>query len=278
MINSDVGISVVMAVYKNDNFLFFEESIKSLLLQTLLPKEIIIVIDGQVDNNIRDVLHKFHDNKLFRFINLTENNGLANALNVGINQAKYDLIARMDADDICFPERLEKQIDFMFKEDLDIVGGQIIEFGTNIKDVISERKVPLLHNDMIKFLKLRSPFSHPTIVFKKNVFTSLEGYSLTVFPEDYDFFVRAYLNGFKFGNLNESVLWFRLGNNYSEAIKRRWGIEYAKNEYKLYKHFLHIGFFKTSDFLKAVLLKIPVRLLPFFVYKYIYFNILRKQD
>jgi glycosyltransferase involved in cell wall biosynthesis len=100
VINSDVGISVVMAVYKNDNFLFFEESIKSLLLQTLLPKEIIIVIDGQVDNNIRDVLHKFHDNKLFRFINLTENNGLANALNVGINQAKYDLIARMDADDI----------------------------------------------------------------------------------------------------------------------------------------------------------------------------------
>lgn len=277
MIKKNLQVSVIIAVYKNDDSLFFDEAIKSLLNQTYLPNEIIVVIDGFVSTEINDVLSKYFKNELFSFIRLSENKGLANALNLGIESAKYDLIARMDADDICFPERLEKQIDYMFKENLDIVGGQIIEFGKNIQDVISERKVPLNHNDIIKFLKLRSPFSHPTVLFKKDVFTSLGGYSLKVFPEDYDFFVRAYLKGFKFGNLNENILWFRLGANYSEAIKRRWGIKYAKNEYKLYKHFLKIGFFEVSDFLKVVVLKIPIRLLPFFLYKYIYFNILRKQ-
>lgn len=276
MINKNIQVSVVMAVYKNDNSLFFEESIKSLLIQTCLPNEIIIVIDGFVSSEINTVLHKYHDNKLFSFIRLSENKGLANALNVGVESAKNDFIARMDADDICFHDRLEKQINFMIEENLDIVGGQIIEFGKNVKDIISERKVPLNHNDMIKFLKLRSPFSHPTVLFKKCVFNSLGGYSLKVFPEDYDFFVRAYQKGFKFGNLNENVLWFRLGYNYSETIKRRWGIKYAKNEYNLYTHFFNIGFYDVSDFLKAVALKLPIRLLPFFLYKFIYFKILRK--
>lgn len=271
-------VSVVMAVYKNDDSLFFDEAIKSLLNQTYIPNEIIIVIDGFVSNGINDIISKYYKNELFSFIRLSKNKGLANALNLGVESAKYDLIARMDADDICFPERLEKQIDYMFEENLDIVGGQIIEFGKNVQDVISERKVPLNHDDMIKFLKLRSPFSHPTVLFKKNVFYSLGGYSLKVFPEDYDFFVRAYLKGFRFGNLNENILWFRLGDNYSEAIKRRWGIKYAKNEYKLYTHFLNIGFYGFTDFLKAVVLKIPMRLLPFFLYKYIYFNVLRKNN
>lgn len=274
----NIQVSVVMAVYKNDDFFFFDEAIKSLLIQTHLPDEIIIVIDGFVNDKIDAVVQKYYNHHIFKFIRLSENNGLANALNVGISNAKYDLIARMDADDICFPERFERQINHMFKENLDIVGGQIIEFGENLGDIISERKVPLCHDDMIKFLMLRSPFSHPTILFKKDVFYSLGGYSVKVFPEDYDFFVRAYINGFRFGNIDENVLWFRLGKNYSEAIKRRWGIKYAKNEYILYKHFLNIGFYKFTDFLKAVVLKIPMRLLPFFIYKYIYFNILRKSN
>lgn len=274
----NIQVSVVMAVYKNDDSLFFDEAIKSLLMQTHLPDEIIIVIDGFVNDKIDAVVYKYYNHHIFKFIRLSENSGLANALNVGISIAKYDLIARMDADDICFPERFERQINHMFKENLDIVGGQIIEFGENLEDIISERKVPLCHDDMIRFLMLRSPFSHPTILFKKDVFYSLGGYSVKVFPEDYDFFVRAHINGFRFGNIDENVLWFRLGNNYSEAIKRRWGIKYAKNEYILYKHFLNIGFYKFTDFLKAVVLKIPMRLLPFFIYKYIYFNILRKSN
>ena len=265
-------ISVVMAVYKNDTALFFYESIISLLSQTYLPNEIVIVIDGFVNNEIEDVLLRYYNDNLFKIIRLSENKGLANALNVGIKAAKYSLIARMDADDICFPDRFEKQINFLIKENLDLVGGQIIEFGEDISDVVSERKVPFKHEDIIKFMKYRSPFSHPTILFKKKVFDNLNGYDINIFPEDYDFFVRAYLYDFKMGNVKENVLWFRLGKNLSMALRRRWGKVYAKNEFKLYKKYLRLGFYSRLDFLKVVMFKIPLRFLPFPIFKYIYYK------
>jgi len=268
-------ISVVMSVYKNDKVSFFKEAVESLLQQTYLPSEIIIVVDGYVNTKIDDILHQLASNNLIKIIRLPENKGLANALNVGVKSAKYDLIARMDADDICFPDRFEKQINFLIKENLHFVGGQMIEFGKDISDIISERKVPFKHEDIIKFMKYRAPFSHPTILFKKEVFDNLNGYDINIFPEDYDFFVRVYLNGFKMGNVKENVLWFRLGENLSEALRRRWGKAYAKNEYKLYKKYLRLGFYSRLDFLKAVMFKIPLRILPFPIFKFIYYKISR---
>ena len=269
------SISVVMSVYKNDNTTFFEEAIKSILNQSYLPDEIVIVVDGPVSSEINMLLDFYENEKLFKIIRLAQNKGLANALNIGIAEAKGNYIARMDSDDICFEDRFKKQIDFIVKENLDIVGGQIIEFGNNIEDVVSFRKVPLEHSEMINFMKIRSPFSHPTILFRREVFLGLNGYDVSIFPEDYDFFVRAYLKGFKFGNIDENVLWFRLGEDRSKAIKRRWGMAYAKNEMKLYKNFLKLGFYNYPDFVKVVCFKIPLRILPFSLYKFIYFKILR---
>ncbi|KAF2513540.1 glycosyltransferase [Flavobacterium foetidum] len=268
-------ISVVMSVYKNDNSNHFRDALTSLLQQTYLPAEIVIVVDGQVSTEINKVLEDFSNNRIIKIIRLEENKGLANALNVGIKETKHQYIARMDSDDICFKDRFEKQIKALNELDLDIVGGQIIEFGKNVDDVISKRIVPLEHSEMIKLLKFRSPFSHPTILFKKEVFDVLRGYDSSIFPEDYDFFVRAYLQKFKFGNLEDEILWFRLGENRSDAIKRRWGFKYAKNEFHLYKKFLKIGFFNHYDFFKVVFLKIPIRLLPFFMFKFVYYKIAR---
>lgn len=268
------NFSVVLSVYKNDNYLFLKESIDSLICQTLSPNEIIIVIDGPVEKKILDYLNSL-DLNIFNLVYLDENKGLANALNVGIKIAKNSLIARMDSDDICYPDRFKKQIEFMNKNDVDILGGQILEFGCAKDDIISERRVPLHHCEIIDFMKFRSPFSHPTIMFKKNVFETLGGYDTNIFPEDYDFFVRAYLKGFRFANLQDNILWFRMGEDRSKAIKRRWGVLYAKNEFKLYKKFYRLGFYNAVTFLKAVLFKIPIRLLPFSLYKFIYFKILR---
>ena len=264
-----------MSVYKNDNASFFKEAIESVLKQTYPPSEIIIVIDGEVSKDVESLLFCYENNTLFNIIRLPKNRGLANALNVGIKRAQYSLIARMDSDDICFEDRFKKQLNAINEFDLDIVGGQIIEFGTDINEIISRRVVPSEHSEMIKLLKFRSPFSHPTIIFKKEVFDVLNGYDSTVFPEDYDFFVRAYLEKFKFGNVSDDVLWFRLGENKSDAIKRRWGLSYAKNELNLYRKFLKIDFFNYYDFIKVVFLKIPIRLLPFFMFRFIYYKMAR---
>ena len=130
-------ISVVMSVYKNDHAPFIKDAIESLLAQTYPPDEIVIVIDGFINDSAEAVINQYCNSSQFKIIRLLENNGLANALNIGITNAKNPFIARMDSDDICFPNRLEKQIQYLKKNNLDIVGGQIIEFGTSICEIIS---------------------------------------------------------------------------------------------------------------------------------------------
>jgi glycosyltransferase involved in cell wall biosynthesis len=271
------NFSVLMSVYIKENSNCLRQSLESIMTQTLMPNEIIIVKDGPLTIELDNVISEYVDKYpiLFLVIELTQNKGLAYALNEGMKFAENDIIARMDSDDICIPERFEIQINYLINNDLDIVGGQIIEFSKDVETVVSIREVPLFHNEIIQFMKFRSPFSHPTIVFRKNLFEHLKGYDTTIFPEDYDFFVRAYLSGFKFGNVKENVLYFRLGENLSEAIKRRWGKKYAMNEIKLYRKFLKLGFFNRLDFLKVLIFKIPLRILPFNVYSYIYFKFSR---
>jgi glycosyltransferase involved in cell wall biosynthesis len=269
--------SVLISIYSKETTIHLTAALNSIINQTLVPDEIVLVKDGPLttglDEVIKDFCSKFPN--LFKVLSLPFNLGLARALNEGLRVCKYDLIARMDSDDICFPDRFEKQIAYFTTNDVDILGGQLIEFGKDIDDVISHRKVPLHHQDIVRFMKYRSPFSHPSIILKKSVYEALGGYDSEIFPEDYDFFVRAYLKGFKFANLEDTILWFRMGEDQSKAIKRRWGIQYAKNEFKLYKKFYNLGFYNIPMFIKAVMLKIPLRLLSFSIYKFIYFKILR---
>lgn len=271
------NFSVLMSIYYKENPFFFIEALDSVLNQTVIPNEIVLIKDGLLGESLERII-KEYDNKypnLFNIVPLPTNQGLGNALSIGVLNCKNDLIARMDTDDISFPDRFEKQIAFFAKHDVDILGGQLIEFGKDIDDVISQRHVPLQHHDIVSFMKYRSPFSHPSIMIKKSVYEALDGYDASIFPEDYDFFVRAYLKGFKFANLEDTVLWFRMGEDRSKAIKRRWGFLYAKNEFRLYKKFYNLGFYNTVTFLKVVLFKIPIRLLPFPIYKFIYFKLLR---
>lgn len=269
--------SVVLSVYFKENPAYLRQSLESVINQTLRPDEIIIVKDGVLTLELDLIINEYQENysEIFKIISLPENKGLANGLNIGIKNAKYSLIARMDSDDICIKNRFEIQINYLINNNLDIVGGQIIEFSKSIEDVISIRNVPCSHQEIIKFLKFRSPFSHPTIIFKKEVFERLNGYDINIFPEDYDFFVRAYLAGFRFGNVKENVMYFRLGENLSEAIKRRWGLKYAINEFRLYNKFLKLGFFNYMDYLKVIFFKIPLRIIPFKLYSYIYFKFSR---
>ncbi|WP_264535058.1 glycosyltransferase [Flavobacterium sp. N1736] len=269
--------SVLMSVYIKENPNCLRQSLESVCTQTLKPNEIILVKDGHLNNELDDVINEYviRFPLLFIVVELPKNKGLANALNEGMKYAKHEIIARMDSDDICMPERFKIQVNYLIDNNLDIVGGQIIEFSKNIEDVVSIRMVPVYHDEIVQFMKFRSPFSHPTIVFRKKSFQLLKGYDNTIFPEDYDFFVRAYLAGFKFGNVKENVLYFRLGENLSEAIKRRWGRKYAVNEMKLYKKFLKLGFFNYFDFFKVLVFKIPLRIMPFSLYSYIYFKFSR---
>ena len=122
--------SVLMSVYKNEKPEYFRAALESVLSQTMMPDEIILIRDGEVPVELQNVIDSFvNGNKtLFTYIPLDKNGGLGNALNIGLKEAKNELVARVDTDDICVPTRFEKQVTFMIAHpDISVCGGQIYE-------------------------------------------------------------------------------------------------------------------------------------------------------
>lgn len=102
-------------------------------------------------------------------ISLSTNQGLGKALNEGLRHCSYDLVARMDTDDIAKPDRFEKQLAiFLEHPEIDVVGAWIDEFEGRVSNVLSVRKVPEQHEDILRFAKGRCPVNHPVVMFRKS--------------------------------------------------------------------------------------------------------------
>ena len=102
--------SVLMSLYKKEKPEFLRESLESILNQTYVPTEIVIVKDGPLTIELEQVLKEYSTNDKIKVYGYDENKGLGFALNFGVNKCRYDIIARMDTDDIASPDRFEKEI------------------------------------------------------------------------------------------------------------------------------------------------------------------------
>ena len=214
--------SVLMSVYAKENVNYFKISIDSILAQTLLPDEIVLIRDGQVPAEMQDTIDYYlaKYEGLFNYIPLEENKGLGNALMIGVNAAKYDLIARMDTDDIARKNRFELQIDYMSKHpNVSVLGGQIAEFIGSVENFVGKREVPTDSNSIKKYLKRRNAFNHMTVVFRKDEVIKAGNYLSTYFYEDYFLWCQMLLTGAEFANLSEVLVFARTG----EALYKRRG-------------------------------------------------------
>ena len=270
-----MNFSVLISVYYKEKPEYLEDAINSIFNQTLLPKEVILVEDGKLTDELYAVINilkeKYHEIKTVR---LKENRGLGPALNEGLKYCSYDIVARMDSDDISMPNRFRLQIDFLENHpDIDIISGWIDEFYGNKENIISTRKTPEAHNDIVKFGKSRNPINHPATMFRKSIICNIGGYSAIPFLEDYDLWVRAILNGAHLYNIQQSLLWFRLSDN---AFLRRGGIDYAKNEITFQYHLHKIGYISMINMYCNILIRLMIRLLPNMIRKRIYVFKLRK--
>ena len=108
--DENIKFSVSMCVYGGDNARWFETAIESVLNQTLVPNEIVLVVDGPVPDDLDGVIRKFEESELFKVIRLETNQGHGIARKTGLDNCTNELVAIMDADDICAPTRFEKQI------------------------------------------------------------------------------------------------------------------------------------------------------------------------
>ena len=212
--------SVLMSVYRNDIPEYIDISIRSILKQTVLPEQFVIVVDGPVPNAIMDIIDNYRKNvDLFTIVELKENKGLGNALNVGLQQCRNELVARMDADDISVPSRCERELECFNKDlEIDICGCNIVEFLGEPENIRTERVVPEQHEDIKKFMRKRQPFNHPTVMYKKSKVLAVGGYEILRRKEDFDLFSKMLVMGCKAVNINESLYLYRANE---DNYKRR---------------------------------------------------------
>ena len=227
-------ISIIMSTYKEEETLL-RESIESILNQTFKDFEFIIILDYPDNNLHKKIIEEYSkiDNRIRFFVN--ENNlGLTGSLNRGLSLAKGEYIARMDADDISLPYRLERQLEYIKKNQYDLIGGitQMIDEDGN--SIYSIQKVPTDFNKIKKALRYGQCIAHPTWLGRKEVFDYLNGYRNIPLCEDFDFTLRVVLNGFKISNLNETVLKYRMTKNSisrNNVYDQYLYMKYITNEY-----------------------------------------------
>ena len=228
----DYKFSVAMSVYKNDQPNYFKQAMDSIIKQTLTPNEIILVIDGPISDELKNVVDTYENKySLIKTIWLKENKGLGNALKLAVENAKYDLIARMDSDDIAVCDRFEQQINiFKTNPNVDIVGGDISEFIDVDTNIVGIRKVPKENNEIREYMKIRCALNHVTVMFKKQTVIAAGNYKDWFWNEDYYLWIRMVLINTYFQNTGTTLVKVRVGK---EMYKRRGGKKYFISEKKL---------------------------------------------
>lgn len=234
------NFSIITSVYKNDNPAFVRIALDSMLVnQSVKPSEIVLVRDGQVPPELDGLLDEYESRypDVFNIIRLEQNGGLGNALKLGVENAKYELVARMDSDDICLPDRFEKQLNYMeCHPEVDIVGGQMTEFIGDSSNIVGKRIVPLENDAILEFMKSRCALNHVTVMFRKDAVLKSGNYQDWFWNEDYYLWVRMWLNGCKFGNLDSVLVNVRSG---ADQYARRGGMKYFKSEKGIQKYMLN---------------------------------------
>ncbi|NNF02070.1 MAG: glycosyltransferase [Bacteroidia bacterium] len=197
-------VTVLLPVYNGEKYL--EDACRSVLNQSFHDFELLIINDGSSDRT-SEIINSFSDPRL-RVVNNEQNIGLIKTLNKGIDLAKSDLIARMDADDICRPKRLQLQVDFMNENpDIAISGGLFQAIGTSTSNVVKQPTNP----DVIKSkLLFHTVLAHPTVIYRKEALVKNSLYYDESYKhaEDYELWVRA-SRRVKISNLNEVLIDYR---------------------------------------------------------------------
>ncbi len=269
--------SVLLSVYENENHEYLRQALNSIIEQSLMPDEIVIVQDGMLGGSLERVIKEFYNQypKLVKIVGFQERRGLGPALRDGILKCSHEYIARMDTDDIAVPYRFEKQIKYLeMHPQVAVLGGWIKEFSANAAEPESLTKLPCSCEEIKVYAKRRNPFRHMTVVLKKSVV--LDSGNYRDFPgfEDYDLWIRIIQKGYIVENLPEYLVNVRAGQ---EMFARRGGLGYLQKELDFQKLLFKSGYINCFEFAGNVTIRSFVRLVPNTLRVKIYKNFLRKE-
>ncbi|MGB6744181.1 MAG: glycosyltransferase, partial [Terracidiphilus sp.] len=199
--------------------------------------------------------------------------GLGLALREGLNACRGELVARMDADDICAPERFARQLDFLESNpQVDVAGSAIAEFNEDCSVVRSIRRLPTGSQELLRFAQYRNPLNHMTVMFRRRAVLDAGSYQACAGFEDYHLWVRMLRRGCQLHNLPDVLVYVRCGNGMQQ---RRGGFSYLLRELE-FQRFLHsTGLLDLPACARNILLRAPIRMAPAFMRSFLYDRFLR---
>lgn len=228
-------ISVIMSTY-NEDLKWIEKSIDSILEQSYINIEFIIILDNPQNIPLKKMLEDYSrkDNRICLIIN-NKNMGLVKSLNIALKHCRGKYIARMDADDISEKERLKYQKEYLEKNDLDFVFSGIDVINEQGAKLFETNKKELKSHQIKKLLEITNATYHPTWFLKAEIYERLGGYREALYCEDYDFSLRCLSKGYRLGKMDQNILRYRVREN---SISRSYSLEQflnSKGILKLYK-------------------------------------------
>ncbi len=259
--------SLLMPVYDGDRPEYIGRALRSAVDdQTVRPDQVVIVRDGPVRDEITRCLDQFRRGSLVpvTFVPL-QRGGLGPALDQGLAASWFDVVARMDADDVAMPHRFEVELPLI--QDADIVGAGLLEFVGDTDNIVGQRVPPTDPAQIQRYARMHDPFNHPTVVYRRRAVLDAGGYGDLPLMEDYALFARMLAGGARAVNVAEPLVYYRVG---PEAFKRRGGAGLLRSELRLQRDFLRRGFVSPAEYARNVLVRGGYRLIPWWCRRAVY--------
>jgi glycosyltransferase involved in cell wall biosynthesis len=267
--------SLLVSVYDGDRPEYIRRAFRSAVDdQTVRPDQVVIVRDGPVRDEIASCLEELGRTSPVpvTFVPLSRNGGLGPALDQGLAASWFDVIARMDADDVAMPHRFEVEMPLI--QDADIVGAGLLEFVADTDDIVGQRVPPTEPGQIQRYARMHDPFNHPTVVYRRRAVLAAGGYGEFPLMEDYALFARMLAGGARAVNVAEPLVFYRVG---AEAYKRRGGTGLLRSELRLQREFRRTGFTSRAEYVRNVAIRGGYRMVPWWLRRAVYRPIVERR-
>jgi glycosyltransferase involved in cell wall biosynthesis len=261
--------SVLLSVYKDENPAYLNKAFLSIWdEQSLKPNQIVLVKDGPLIKKLDDTIVEWRKKlgDVLTLVELPKNIGLGAALNEGLKYCQYDLVARMDTNDVSLSDRFEKQVAFMDSHsNIAASSGTLEEWDESLEHCITVRILPGEPDELVRFAQYRSPLSHPVTIYRKSIILLIGGYPPFRRSQDYALWSLLLKRGYELANIKDTLYRQRAGNDFMKRRRKDF-----KDELSIYRYQRKIGFITNRIFFRNIIIRGILCFSPDFIRKLLY--------
>ena len=254
-------LSLLLPVWRRDRPDHLVAAFRSTVdQQTRRPDHVVVVRDGPVAPELSAAIAELAATSPVPVdvLELERNVGLGPALDAGLRACRYDVVARMDADDLSLPHRFAVQMP-LIEAGAELVGAGLLEFGAGADDVVGRRVPPTDPDDIRARARFADPFNHPTVVYRRRCVQAVGGYGEFALMEDYLLWAKMIMAGASVANVAEPLVLYRVG---AGAYRRRGGLAQLRTELGLQRRLRALGFTTPGQYVRIVAVRGGYRLVP----------------